>query len=276
MEFKNKQYDGEYEVSEVQINNEGKIFRGLLYFPAKKFKTPYPIVIYFHGFPQLFTLAEIIKSYSFILNLGYSFMAFNFRGYRFSEGEISIKSQVSDALKLIEFIEIMSKNNILDKTDINILGYDFGAYIALILCSKIEIINRLLLVSPILDLKKHVFNENFVKALQYLNRFLPGNIKGIKNIDAFIEFTKTELKNQDFQIEKIINNLKNKQLKIVIGENDKITPIFEAKRFIKQSNITSSLSIIKNMDHDCLNEEEQDNLNREIFDYFKKIKFYVS
>ena len=63
---------------------------------------------------------------------------------RFSEGEISIKSQISDALKIIEFIRIIAKEKIFDKDNINILSYDFGAYIALILCSKIKEINRLL------------------------------------------------------------------------------------------------------------------------------------
>jgi len=271
LEFKNKEFNGEYEVSEVQINNEGQIFRGLLYFPAEKFKKPYPIVVYFHGFPQLLTLKEIIKNYSFILDLGYSFMVFNFRGYRFSEGEISIKSQVSDALKVIEFVEIMTKNKIFRKNDINILGHDFGAYIGLILCSRIKSINILLLVSPIFDLKKHVYNEDFIKTLSYINRFLPGNIKGIENIDEFIERTKAELNNQDFQIEKLIKNLKNKQLKIVVGEHDKLTPISEVKGFINQTNIKSEISIIENMDHDCINEEELKNLKREIFEFFKII-----
>ncbi|MFX1297609.1 MAG: alpha/beta hydrolase family protein [Promethearchaeota archaeon] len=271
MEFKSKEFDGEYEVSEVQINNEGQIFRGLLYFPAEKFKKPYSIILYFHGFPQLFALTEIIKSHSFLLDLGYSFMVFNFRGYRFSEGGISIKSQISDGLKVIEFIKIMNKEKIFDKDNINIIGYDFGAYIALILCSKIKGIKKLLLISPILNLKKHVYNEGFKKALSYINRFLPGYIKGIENIDEFIELTKGELNNEDFQIDKVMKALKIEQLKIIVGEHDKITPISEVKEIIDQTNIRTNLSIIKNMDHDCTSEEEQENLNKEIIDYFKTI-----
>ena len=134
MEFKNKEFDGPYEVSEIQISNNGQIFRGLLYFPSEKFKKPYSVVIYFHGFPQIFSLTEIVKTYKFLLDLGYAFVVFNFRGFRFSEGQVSINSQVSDSLKIIEFVEIMIKNNIFNINDINILGHDFGAYIALILC----------------------------------------------------------------------------------------------------------------------------------------------
>lgn len=268
MEFKNKEFDGEYEVTEVQINNKGQTFRGLLYFPAEKFKKPYPLVIYFHGFPQLFPLTEIIKKYNFILDLGYSFMVFNFRGYRFSEGQISIKSQVSDALKVIDFVNIMANDNIFDKNDTNILAYDFGAYIALILCTKMKIINRLILVNPILDLKNHVYSNDFPKVLSYINRFLPGNINGIEDISEFIKLSKAELNNEEFQIEKFINHLKNKKLKIIIGENYKTTPVSEVKAIFHQANIKPDLSIIENMDHEWLNEEEQEVLNREIINFF--------
>jgi pimeloyl-ACP methyl ester carboxylesterase len=270
LEFKNKEFDGVYEVYEVQINNEGQIFRGLLYFPAEKFKKPYPLIIYFHGFPQLFCLTEIVKNYDYLLDFGYSFILFNFRGYRYSEGQISLQSQVSDALKIIEFVEIMARNNIFDIKEINILGYDLGAYIALILCSKIKIINRLMLISPILDLKKHVYNKNFYKSLIYINRFLPGNVKGIENINEFIEYTKEELNNDELQIEKLINQLDIRKLKIFIGENDRLTPIKEVNRIFKRlkKNIRYELSIMDQIDHECTSEEELEKMNDEITKYF--------
>ena len=104
MEFKEKQYDGPYEVAGMDITNQGETFKGVIYFPPESFKKPYPLVIYFHGFPQIFTLQEIVRSYRFLLDLGYSFITFNFRGYRYSQGKVSIKSQVSDALSVVEFI----------------------------------------------------------------------------------------------------------------------------------------------------------------------------
>ncbi len=268
MEFKNKIFDGEYEVSEVQINNEGQIFRGLLYFPAERFKKPYPLVIYFHGFPELFTLTEIVRKYKYILDLGYSLLIFNFRGYRISEGSISIGSQISDSLKMLEFVEIMAKNKIFNVNNINILGYDFGAYIALMLCSRINTINKLIIVSPILDLKKHVNSIDFPRALSYINRFLPGYIRGIENIEKFIETTKEELNNDQFQIEKFINQLKIKKLKIVIGEIDNLTPISEVKKVFQKTNVRYELSIIDNMDHECGDEAELENLNKEILKYY--------
>ncbi|MFW9999320.1 MAG: alpha/beta hydrolase family protein [Candidatus Hodarchaeota archaeon] len=269
MEFKNKQFDGSYEVATIDIYNNNELFKGILYYPPVSFPKPYPVIIYFHGFPQLFTLQELVKRYQYLLDYGYAFITFNFRGYRYSEGKVSIKSQVSDALKITEFIETMASDNVFNPTNINIIAHDFGAYIALILSSKIGIVNKLILISPILDLKKHIYSNDFPKTLSYINRFLPGNINGIQNINDFIEYTKAELDNDEYQIERFIKNLKYKKLKILIGENDKLTPISEVKKMINQIEIGSELFIIENMDHDCVNENKLEILNQEILDFFK-------
>ncbi|MEE9379605.1 MAG: alpha/beta fold hydrolase [Candidatus Lokiarchaeia archaeon] len=269
MEFKNKQFDGSYEVSSLEINNDGQLLRGLLYFPSEKFKKPYPVIIYFHGFPQLFSLKEIVKNYKILLDLGYALIVFNFRGYRYSEGNVSLQSQISDGFKIIEFVELLTKEDIFKKNNINIIAHDLGAYIALILCSQIKTINKLNLISPILDLKKHIYSKDFPKILSYINRFLPGNIKGIENIEDFIKFTKLELNKEEFQIEKFIKNLKNIKMKVVIGENDKITPLFEVKTILNHTNIRYELSLIENMDHNYVDDEEFEKLNKEIINYFK-------
>ena len=269
MEFKEKQFDGPYEVIEVEINNKGEIFKGLLYLPPESFKKPYPLVIYFHGFPQIFPLQEIVKSYKYILDMGIALMIFNFRGYRYSDGEVSIKGQYSDALKIIEFAEKLAHNGIFDLENVNILAHDFGAYIALILCSKIKLINNLLLLSPILNLERHVYNADFEKVLNYLNRFLPGNVRGIENVEDFIKKTKNELSNKNFELNKIIKRLKIKKLIIIIGEIDKITPISEVNNIMKNSNLIPEITIVKDMDHQCIEDEDLERVRKKIEDIFK-------
>ena len=257
MEFKNKIYDGDFEVAEVSIENKGQVLRGMLYFPPEKYKKPYPLITYFHGFPQLFALKEIVRNYDYLLNLGFAFLIFNFRGYKYSEGSISIKSQVSDSLKVMEFVEKMAAHDIFNLNNINILAHDFGAYIALILCSKVKIIKKLLLLTPILDVRRHVYSEEFIKVLAYINRFLPGNIRGIDNIPEFIVMTKKELSKKDYKIEKCIPRLKNKDLKVVTGGADKITPVTEVEQIFKQSNIVPKIVIIESMEHDSIDDETE-------------------
>jgi len=271
MEFKNKIYDGNFEVAEVSIENEGQIFRGVLYFPPEKHEKPYPLIIYFHGFPQLFSFKEIIQNYEYLLNLGFAFLIFNFRGYKYSEGTISIKSQVFDSLKVIEFVKKMAGHDIFNLNNINILAHDFGAYIALILSSKVKLINKLLLLTPILDLQRHVESVEFYKALSYINRFLPGNVRGIDNILDFIKMTKKELSKRDYKIEKVIQRLKNKELKIITGGKDKITPVFEVENIFKECNITPQVVKIELMEHESIDEDEIEEIKTEIKNFFTQI-----
>ena len=266
LEFENKQFDGPYEVSEIEID---QILRGILYFPPQSFRKPYPLIIYFHGFPQVFPLIEFIKRYKYMLDIGYSLLVFNFRGYGYSKGKISISSQVLDGQKIIEFVNAMVKNEIFDINHINIIAHDFGAYIALLLCSKVRVVNKLLLISPILELKKRVNGEDFKKALQYINRFLPRTIHGIENIEEFIRMTKKELSKEEFQIEKCIPKLKNKQLKIIIGEIDKVSPIVEVKKILKGANITPEIFIVDEMDHEYIEDEDFKKINEEVLKFFK-------
>jgi esterase/lipase len=269
VEFEKKQFDGTYEVAEIEIHNEGQIFRGIQYFPPKRFKKPYPVIIYFHGFPQLSTLTEIVNDHQFLLEMGYCFISINFRGYRFSEGQLSIRSQLSDSKRLIKFVELMAKEGIFKIEDINIIAHDFGAYIAIILCSQIDLINKLVLKSPILDIQKHVNNNDFRKALNYINRFLPGNVKGIENVKNFIEMTKNELKNHEFQIEKAISELTLKKLKIIIGKEDKLTPMNEFNSIIKKANLKPSIFVIDDTDHDIIEDTKIELINSELKEFFR-------
>ncbi|MFX1408933.1 MAG: alpha/beta hydrolase family protein [Promethearchaeota archaeon] len=269
MEFKDKQFDGPYEVSEIQINNEGQIFRGFLYFPPKEFNKPHPVIIYFHGFPQLFTLKEILRSYKFLLNLGYSLIVFNFRGYRFSEGKLSIRNQVSDGMKIIEFVDLMSKNEIFNLREVNIIGQEFGAYIALLISSKVTLINKLLLINPVLDIRRYVYSENFLKVLNYINRFLPGNIHGIENVEEFVKATKKELENKEFQIENVINQISCKNLKIIIGEVNKFTQLSEIRRLVSDLvKINIETKIVENVDYNSYFKEDLKIFNKEVELFF--------
>lgn len=270
MEFTDKQYDGKFEIAEIEIHNEGEIIRGILYFPTENFPKPHPLIIYFHEFPQLFSFQDVIKKYKYLLELGYSFLVFNFRGYRLSEGKISLASQVSDGLKVCEFAKKMADNAIFDINDINIIANDLGAYIALLVISRIDLINRLILLSPIIDLENHVYSDSFREVLEYVKRFLPTNVRGIGETEDFIELTKEELSNKNLNINQLDKNLHFKELKIIIGDNDKITSISEARNFMKTQKNKIKLSIIQGMDHEPFAEKEIEKVREEVKFFFNK------
>ncbi|MGV9198932.1 MAG: alpha/beta hydrolase family protein [Promethearchaeia archaeon] len=270
MEFEEgqKQFDGPYEVSEIQLEINGELLRGILYFPPQYVNKPYPIILYFHGFPQLYPLQEFVKKYRYLLDMGYAFLVFDFRGYRISEGVVSIDSQVTDALKVKELVEKMSQKGIFNLEEIHLVAHDFGAYVGLIMCAQVQFFNKVLLIAPILDLKRHVNHEDFEAGLQYLNKFVPGNIKGIDDEKKFIAMTKRELENEDYQIRKLVKHLKLKELKIIGGQEDKLTPPEEINEIFQKSNKKPSIYLIKEMDHEFTSEDDVDTLNREVKEFF--------
>ncbi|MFO7794669.1 MAG: alpha/beta hydrolase family protein [Promethearchaeati archaeon] len=270
MEFKDKQYDGKFEVFEIEIHNQGERIRGILYFPPNKFLKPYPLIIYFHEFPQLLSFQNIIRDYKYLLEMGYAFLMFNFRGYRLSEGEISLRSQVSDGLSVCEFVSKMADKNIFDLDDINIIANDLGAYIALLLTHKIDLINRLLLISPIIDLEKHVFQEDFKRVLEYIKKFLPTSIRGTNDIQEFIKSTKEELSEKHLNLNQVAEKLQYKKLKIIMGEDDKITPLKEVNFLVKNQHKDLILIVIKDMDHEPFEDNEFEKIKSEIKLFFSR------
>ena len=125
-----------------------------------------------------------------------------------------------------------------------------------------------MLLSPILDLQRHIESEEFIKALSYINRFLPGSVKGIDNIPDFIKMTKKELSKKDHKIEKVIQRLKNKELKVITGGTDKITPVVEVERVFKKCNISPQIIIIDSMEHESIDEEVMEKVETELKNYF--------
>ncbi|MBD3211559.1 MAG: hypothetical protein GF311_03045 [Candidatus Lokiarchaeota archaeon] len=268
MEFTNPQFDGPFEVSEIEIHNEGEKIRGILYFPPDEFKKPYPLIIYFHEFPQLLSFQEIVKDYKYLLEMGYSFLVFNFRGYRLSEGKISVKSQVSDGLKVCEFASKMAEKDIFKKNNLNILANDFGGYIALLVSNKTTLLKRVLLLAPIIDLEKHIHSNDFKKVLAYIKRFLPTNIRGIDQIENFVKYTRKEISNKELNLNYYTQNFHFEDLKIIIGEKDKITPLNEVKLFINKLKKDVNLSIIPEMDHEAFDEADLKKIEQEIKKFF--------
>jgi dipeptidyl aminopeptidase/acylaminoacyl peptidase len=264
------QYDGPYEVSAVELQNEGDVFKGVVYFPPETYSKPYPVILYFHGFPQLFTLPEIVKKYKYLLDAGFAFVVVNFRGYRYSEGVVSLSSQVSDGLKLVDFAEKMGEKNIFDPDKIQILAHDLGAYISLIVCSKTSTVKKLLLLNPIIDLKAHVYDDTFSNTLHYINRYLPGNVQGVEQPEEFVEMTKSELSRDDFQLKTALKNLKVNFLKIITGEKDKVTQLSELDVFnqIDKPHLDVDLCVIEDMDHEPIDDEKIQKIAKEIQNFF--------
>lgn len=267
MEFEEKQYDGPYEVSAVELDIEGQRLQGLLYFPKEIYPKPYRLITYFHDFPQLFSLHQIVNRLEFLLELGFSVFVFSFRGYRSTQGKISLQSQLQDGLIVAKFISLMGEKGVFRRQEINILAHGFGCYIALFLCSMNSTINKILLISPVIDIKRRINDDTFIKTLEYLNRYLPGIVRGIENIEEFLAKTRLELNRKEFQIESILNRMKYKDMKIILGSNDNLVDFLEINSIFSKIP-KPQIVLIEDMDHDWSDEDTLGKLQEEISSFF--------
>jgi alpha/beta superfamily hydrolase len=254
----------------VELEIDNQFLRGILYFPLDKFKKPLPIIIIFHGFPQLLTLNEIARIYQYLLEEGYIILVFNFRGYSDSDGEISISNQVNDAIKIIEFIEIMVKRGLILKDEINILSHDFGGYIALILCSKIKNINQLLIINPILNINQYIEKREFKRSIEYINHYLPGYVKGIEDIERFMKKIIEELNQDQYNIEHFLKNINYRDIKIIIDENINLTSLNEIQHYFNSKLNNINVIKIKNLDLEFFDGDISGKLKEEVLAFFTR------
>ncbi|MEJ2248957.1 MAG: hypothetical protein P8Y97_04765 [Candidatus Lokiarchaeota archaeon] len=169
----------------------------------------------------------------------------------------------------------MSDEKIFNLSNVNLIAEDFGAFTAINVCARKSLIKKLILVSPLLNIKKFIYKEEFRRTLEYINRFLPKNIAGIENIDEFIELTKSELEIGNYNPGKSIQNLKVRDLLVIIGQIDKFVSHSEIKNIFKNSNVVPDIEIIPNMDQIPFNEDEIKTLKNKIlnskYKYLKTI-----
>jgi len=76
--------------------------------------------------------------------------------------------------------------------------------------------------------------------------------------------TKNELKNKEYQISEVVSQLNYKKLRIIIGNEDRITPLDEIKEFVQKPLNDLDLVIINNMTHDSFQEDYVVKINEEI------------
>ena len=158
---------------------------------------------------------------------------------------------------------------ILDSSSINVIGEDFGAYISLLLIANVNLINKLLLVSPIINPHRHVHGDNFIKVIQYITHFLPGNIRGIENLEEFVDQAKNETEIAAYQVDKIVEQMNFQSIKIIMGSDDKLNPISEIKSILKPILKKIEISVIDGMDHEPVSEQELIHVQALIKNYFQ-------
>lgn len=133
----------------ITLENEGKQICGMLHRPLSKEKCP--AVIMCHGFAgnRIGRYRIYVLIAQRLAEAGVACLRIDFRGSGESEGdfsEMTVESEVSDALKGIEFLR---KDSHVDQERIGILGNSFGGAVAVIAAQRDRKIKSLVLLAAL-------------------------------------------------------------------------------------------------------------------------------
>jgi fermentation-respiration switch protein FrsA (DUF1100 family) len=114
----------------VQFENEGMKLFGMVHIPDGK--KPRPCVVFLHGYTwnRIGEHCIFVKAARELAKNGTAALRFDFRGSGESEGDfkdISVESEISDALKAVELAKSMTE---IDETRLALLGHSLGGCVA--------------------------------------------------------------------------------------------------------------------------------------------------
>lgn len=252
----------------VCLENEGQKIYGMLHLPLKPKLVP--AVVMCHGLA-----GNKIGKYRIYVLLaqqlakeGIATLRFDFRGSGESEGDFSdmtVESEVSDALKALEFLKTNSR---IDPYRIGMLGNSFGGPIAVLAAQEYKHIKSMVLLAalfhskPWLELWKSLSTSNVEERNKEISRIMDGNILGSKFYQSFFQLN----------IEQSLASLNDVPMLHIYSEKDERIQKEQSDHYKRcRQNATAKTNWISltKCDHDFSNTEERTLLIDETVKWFK-------
>ena len=213
----------------VELTNEGTKIFGVIHRPIGE-KNP-PIVIFCHGLAghKIGRHRMYVQLSECLSHVGIASFRFDFRGSGDSEGEfgeMSLKGEISDAVKAIEFI---TKQPQLDISRMGIFGRSFGGAIAVYAAHKFLKFKSMVLWAPVYNADQWEEQWEMMETQQIAEeeRHELMRINGQLPSMGFYQ----ELFAMD--LERELRALKNIPLLIVHGEKDPLVSIQHSEKYIE-------------------------------------------
>lgn len=234
----------------VILNNQGKKIFGVLHMPIGVEKPPVVLICHGLGGDKTGKYRIYVRISELLANYGVASLRFDFRGAGDSEGdfsEVTLESEVSDALKALDFLENLSS---IDPNRIAIMGRSFGGTIALIAANRYKKVKTVVTWAPLFDGEqwlatwKKIHSEDYEQkdrdSIMRINGQVPGK-----------EFFKQLF---DFKIEDELNGINHIPLLHIHGEKDGVVFMehhaSRFKKFRSDHHAKTRFIQLQNSDHD--------------------------
>jgi alpha-beta hydrolase superfamily lysophospholipase len=252
----------------VVITNQGEKIFGVLHRPLQTGKVP--AVIICSGFA-----GNKCGKYRLFVNLakklaknGIAVFRFDYRCSGDSEGDfkdITIESKLSDTLLCIEHL---SKDPLIDRDRLGLLGRSLGGAIAVLAASHSQSIKSLALWAPVFtsepwkQLWDTVKSNPSLLITKDILKNLPANFPNMAFIEQFFKM----------DIQQRLESIKEVPLLHVHGEQDLVVKIEHARAYKKARELAENnrFIVLPNSDHDFSDESEQEIAIEETCGWFQQ------
>lgn len=187
-----------------------------------------PTLILVQGYPG--NENDVLGIAASLKEKGINSLVFNYRGSFKSEGLFSVENAISDVVKTVEFIkkEETVKSYNVDTTNITVIGYCFGAGIAIQSSKLLPAGIKFVFIAPSnsrLTAEKiesdSVYRKNHLRALKSGEKFFRSKMTPEENQKWLIEHK------QDIDLFNSVDILSKRKILLIGGWNDNLAPIEE-------------------------------------------------
>jgi dipeptidyl aminopeptidase/acylaminoacyl peptidase len=240
----------------IEFTNEGSKIFGIMHHPLEIEKAP--AILFCHGLAGQKTgqhrmyvlLSECLSK------IGIASMRFDFRGSGDSEesfAEMSLKGEISDAVKAVEFL---SRQPGIDPERIGIFGRSFGGAIAVMAAHRSGKVKSMALWAPVYNASQWEVHWEMVQTNQ-IDREKRQEMMRINGQLPSMDFYEELFK---MTIQKELDSLKNIPLLLIHGEKDPLVSIEHSEKYADSRGPVSGITKLIRLphsDHDFTHPEEK-------------------
>jgi fermentation-respiration switch protein FrsA (DUF1100 family) len=231
------------QVISTEFQSEGETIRGHWVMPKEK--GPFPGICKFHGLPG--SPDQVSGFATYLAEVGFAVLTFDFRGFRSSQGLWSLAGQVKDSQHAVS--HLVTSRYV--KPDwVGVYAASYGGAVGVLAAAQDSRISALCLRAPVYDTLDFALSPIFAAGVSELLRTASNQVHGISNpilrkqiINQVIHESKTLNPMQ------VISNLAPRPLFFITGDADRGIPVEGVRRLYNLAPEPKELVVVKGANH---------------------------
>jgi len=252
------------EIHPTEFTSEGETIRGFFVIPSGN--GPFPGVCKFHGLPGG---PDIVGGLATRLaRAGFAVLAFDFRGFRQSDGIFSLAGEIKDAKKAIT--HLLESELTLD-TWSGIYGASYGGAVAVCTLAEDPRVDALCLRAPVYDTLWFAKSPMIQPAIDFIIKTDPTQIRGLDDPDTQKEILRRMV--EDARVHNPMNEITKispRPMLIVHGSDDVGIPLAGVKNLYELAGEPKDLIVVEGADHNLSDPRVYDITMNTVVEWFKK------